>query len=392
MCGGDRILEDGSTKPLVFIEDSTYFLHPAVEGREYHEHFDMATYWEGTWETNEIPRPIGATPMPISYNMVRTENGTRNDFFIAGWNRYLLNVRNGDAEWNTKEYYFQLCTSHLRRYDLPDSLTLRIFDDLPEETEVLQIFNFCENSCVLDLDRDERLEWVQPYWERNLETGIFSINLTIFYPDSLHLDREYTEELEDIFYDEEILPNPILGVIPIDIDIDGTYELLFAVQSQPLKVVDYRTMEVIAVSDNVIPDQIDSLFEIGHFNDPELLQILYRVEDEVIIFNLPEDWRAPYLDINSIVSQIPLTFALLQPYPNPFNASTKISYTLPKSGQVRLSVHDVQGREIEVLHDGLQTAGFKTVTWDAINQSSSLYFCRLESGGKTAMVKLMLVK
>ena len=79
-------------------------------------------------------------------------------------------------------------------------------------------------------------------------------------------------------------------------------------------------------------------------------------------------------------------------FPNPFNSTTTIAYNLSKSGEVKLSIHDIHGREITVLQDGMQTAGYQRIIWIADYQPSGLYLCRMESKGKVATTKLMLVK
>ena len=89
---------------------------------------------------------------------------------------------------------------------------------------------------------------------------------------------------------------------------------------------------------------------------------------------------------------LPEDFMVVQAYPNPFNSTTTIAYNLSYTGEVRLSIHDIQGRLISVLQDGVQTAGYKKAVWNAGDQPSGLYLCRLESKGKVATTKLTLVK
>jgi hypothetical protein len=97
-------------------------------------------------------------------------------------------------------------------------------------------------------------------------------------------------------------------------------------------------------------------------------------------------------DVEEEMGKIIREFSILDISPNPFNSTATISYTLPKSDEVRLSIHDIQGREIAVLQNTMQTAGLKKTIWNAGDQPSGLYFCRLESKDKVATTKLMLVK
>jgi hypothetical protein len=89
---------------------------------------------------------------------------------------------------------------------------------------------------------------------------------------------------------------------------------------------------------------------------------------------------------------VPLQFALTQNYPNPFNPSTHISFTLARSEQVRLSVHNVLGQEVAVLVNGVQSAGAHEVTFHAEGLSSGIYFYRLQSAQGTASMKMLLLR
>ena len=91
------------------------------------------------------------------------------------------------------------------------------------------------------------------------------------------------------------------------------------------------------------------------------------------------------------------TYSLKQCYPNPFNPSTKINYGLPKSGHVRLTVHNVMGREIRTLVNENQNAGFYTYKFEAVDQNgyilpSGMYFYRIQSGFFVQTKKMLLMR
>ncbi len=88
----------------------------------------------------------------------------------------------------------------------------------------------------------------------------------------------------------------------------------------------------------------------------------------------------------------PAEFAVTQNYPNPFNPVTRIEYALPENCRVRLSVYNARGQRVAILVNGEQTAGHKTVTWDASGLASGIYFYRLRAGDFTAGGKMVLLK
>jgi hypothetical protein len=88
-------------------------------------------------------------------------------------------------------------------------------------------------------------------------------------------------------------------------------------------------------------------------------------------------------------NQKPAQFILEQNYPNPFNASTRISYSLPKSCDVTLTVYSITGQEVAVLAAGYHNAGIYEVEWDASGMASGIYFYHLNAGS-VSMTKRML--
>lgn len=96
--------------------------------------------------------------------------------------------------------------------------------------------------------------------------------------------------------------------------------------------------------------------------------------------------------INDNAPTRPEEFLLLQNYPNPFNPATNINYTLRSSGQVKLTVYDCLGKEIEVLVDGVQQAGDHSVSFHPAQLSSGVYLYSLEAEGITTIKKMLFMK
>ncbi len=84
------------------------------------------------------------------------------------------------------------------------------------------------------------------------------------------------------------------------------------------------------------------------------------------------------IGIQPISTEIPKSFTLSQNYPNPFNPVTKIKFSLPQSGNVRLTVYDALGKEIKVLVSENLKAGIYETDFDATETPSGIYFYRIE--------------
>jgi hypothetical protein len=90
-------------------------------------------------------------------------------------------------------------------------------------------------------------------------------------------------------------------------------------------------------------------------------------------------------------------FALDANMPNPFNPETTLRFTLPRSGRVRLSIHDPAGRLVAVLHEGNLAAGPHAIRWNGRDQrdhgvASGAYLTRLEWEGVVRTRKMTLLK
>lgn len=90
--------------------------------------------------------------------------------------------------------------------------------------------------------------------------------------------------------------------------------------------------------------------------------------------------------------QVVKSYSLSQNFPNPFNPSTQIKYSIEKSGFVSLKVYDVLGREVAVLVNSEQGAGTYLVQFDASRLASGIYFYKLESGSFIETNKMVLMK
>jgi hypothetical protein len=88
----------------------------------------------------------------------------------------------------------------------------------------------------------------------------------------------------------------------------------------------------------------------------------------------------------------PDSFVLFPNYPNPFNASTTVSYFLPEDDFVEVLMFGANGTLVQEVVSGRQKKGFQQIHWDAGSRSSGLYFCRVKTSKKTAVQKCLYVK
>ena len=104
------------------------------------------------------------------------------------------------------------------------------------------------------------------------------------------------------------------------------------------------------------------------------------------------------VDVSSIVvgvhniSQIAETYSLSQNYPNPFNPSTKIQFSIPKSGNVKIMVYDITGKEAKVLVNERKEIGQYEVEFNGSSLASGVYFYRIEAGDFREAKRMVLVK
>ena len=102
-------------------------------------------------------------------------------------------------------------------------------------------------------------------------------------------------------------------------------------------------------------------------------------------------------DSNNDPSDLPLAFSLSPNYPNPFNPSTEIRYSIPRASQVSIAVYNVLGQRVTGLVDLHQKAGNYRITWDGTDSrgksvASGIYFYRMKADQFVQSHKMILLK
>lgn len=100
-----------------------------------------------------------------------------------------------------------------------------------------------------------------------------------------------------------------------------------------------------------------------------------------------------YDDVQRESGTSPTTFALKQSFPNPFNPTTTIQYSVGKTEEVNITVYDVLGRFVQTLAGGLHSPGLYTVSFSpGPGASSGTYFCRMTAGSFSQTRAMILVR
>jgi hypothetical protein len=99
-----------------------------------------------------------------------------------------------------------------------------------------------------------------------------------------------------------------------------------------------------------------------------------------------------YTGVKEIAGEVPTEFTLEQNFPNPFNPSTIVRFSVPTNGRVILKVYDISGREVATLIDGEMTTGNYETEFNASRFASGTYVYRLTSDGATQARMMMLLK
>ena len=128
-------------------------------------------------------------------------------------------------------------------------------------------------------------------------------------------------------------------------------------------------------------------------------EYFYRVS-----FYAGDDW-SEYSEIISVTldwlevdgDQLPTVYALHQNYPNPFNPVTNLSYDLPEDAMVNITIYDVMGKSIRTLVNSPQSAGYRSLHWNATNDngqpvSAGLYIYSIQAGQFNQTKKMILLK
>ncbi len=147
----------------------------------------------------------------------------------------------------------------------------------------------------------------------------------------------------------------------------------------------------VIVTDYSSPFEDYGMLEGGDFDDDGRTELL-GMKDGLLTCARPQ----PLAVVDDPVILHPSSFILSEPFPNPFNSSTTITFSLSAqsaSSAVNLAIYDLSGRLVTDLLDSAHLpTGQHKVVWDAIDQPAGVYLIRLQSGTQTSTRKIVLMR
>ncbi len=218
-------------------------------------------------------------------------------------------------------------------------------------------------SCVVNADEDEMLELVCAY-----EDWISAEDYLLIFDiesgsiiDSLDLELEF--EGDDY----------VTGVFAAE-DENG-YVLIFTHQGEVI-VYDPTVNEIVLRDTETLPE-INTVKMLNIYEDAEL-ELILTSGSELIVYDVGQ------LDVDEQVSnpETPKEFEIYGVYPNPFNSTTTISYTLQTLSNIAIQIYNTRGQLVDVLVDGVMPAGRNRVFWDAGEFPAGVYLISIKDEGR----------
>ncbi len=320
---------------------------------------------------------------------------------------YLYLWQNDGKNWTTS-----------RRLDLKDNIPagasfwLRA-DSVFNETEIS--FSLADATEITDLDEEVKDNSDQTHFTVRLGanglSGRVSINIfdedlnlerdillpqlepELFVPHDryLYLGGERMQTWRDHLYFEKIEDQKIIIPLAFSTSEEGTFSL--SVDDWKNIPSDWRIRIVDLEAEKEYELSQGWNMEFDYFGNikPEVEKGTIEAEDVTIIENRFQIQIIPP-GVTEQETEEPTEVSLNQNYPNPFNPVTTLSFYLPESQEVKLSVFNVVGQPVAVLAEGTMSAGDHTFEWDATGLPSGMYIYQLEVANRIMTRKMTLVK
>ncbi len=167
--------------------------------------------------------------------------------------------------------------------------------------------------------------------------------------------------------------------------VTGSAVLLATVNHGTTSYTDYDYIYTSTYSDDLLYYDVRAYFQPdGTYADEDYVSVFGR-------FAIDPSKQNQNASIGMLANELPKEFSL-GAYPNPFNPTTVIRYSVPEAGVVTLKVYNILSQEVASLVNETKAAGTHAVNFNANNLPTGIYIARLQAGSKVISIKLQLVK
>lgn len=171
---------------------------------------------------------------------------------------------------------------------------------------------------------------------------------------------------------------------PLSINFSGWKEIKIKLDQENFKIVSHFDDDFSVTEEEAIAIQFE--FETGkNYKDSKFESGIALVSEIISKDNLADLFKEKDKKENE-------SYFEAKNYPNPFNPTTTISYTLKEAAYVKLTVYDRLGREVKVLVDENKNPGTYTIEFNASDLPSGIYFYRIKANDKTEVKKMIFAK
>ena len=137
-------------------------------------------------------------------------------------------------------------------------------------------------------------------------------------------------------------------------------------------------------------DQYGGTFVNVKMNDVELAELANTSVSSLLICRYGA--KQSVTDVGQLTGHTPEAFWLTQNYPNPFNPATTVSFSIPRSAFVSITISNTIGQAVTTLVSEEMPPGIYSTNWNARNAPSGVYFCTLRAGDLVSTKKVMLLR
>ena len=346
------------------------------------EHYDGSYYFSGIAENQGSSAAIGNFTISNT-NEYFEDNFSFNWTSYFGWGRTYDFIFNNDGgvsmiggcQENVDDFNsYDICLFKLETAGPPPPPP-------PPPTLVINEFLALNGSCCTDNEGDND-DYIELFNYGNEEVNIAGLYIT---DDAGNQDSYF--EIPSSDNNTVIQPGGFLTLWADNEEEQGSLHLGFKLNGTSEHIALYMSNKDSLIDDISYGNQ-DVDIAYGRYPDGG--------EEWGFMNPSPGTSNSEVLEINneSVISE---TFTIHQNYPNPFNPVTSLTYDLPEDGLVNITIYDMMGRIVKTLFKSSQTAGYKSIIWDATNDRNEpvpagMYLYTIQAGEFRKTRKMVLLK